>query len=135
MKFLCDENFPVNLVNGINLIEKSNHKSPTFGEIIHTQDLNISDYTDEEIISIAGTHQAIIITADKDFKHHKHYKELYKQHNVGVLQYKALNNQDRYWYKVISFVNNWEKIKKMVSETERPFVFQFDMKNVYPLTF
>lgn len=54
MKFLCDENFPVNLVSGLNIIEKSNHKSPHQGEIIHTQNLNIRNYSDEEIIEIAG---------------------------------------------------------------------------------
>ncbi|HTE00426.1 MAG TPA: DUF5615 family PIN-like protein [Mucilaginibacter sp.] len=128
MKFLCDENFPVNLVSGLSIIEKSNHKSPYQGEIIHTQDLNISNYSDEEIIEIAGKQNAIIITQDKDFKHFKHYKELYKQHNVGVVVYKAYGGKDRYWDKVTAFVNQWEKIKKLVAESPRPFVIQFDIR-------
>jgi hypothetical protein len=128
MKFLCDENFPVNLVTGLSMIEKSNHKSPHQGEILHTRDLNIQNYSDEEIIEIAGHQNAIIITQDKDFKHFKHYKELYKQHNVGVVMYKAYGGKDKYWDKVIAFVNHREKIKKLAEETPRPFVIQFDIK-------
>ena len=135
MKFLCDENFPLNLVLGVNLIEKSNFKSPNFGEIIHTRSIGINNYKDEELIVVAGKEKAIIITSDKDFKHFKHYKNLYKEKNVGVILYKSLNNQDRYWDKVIALVVNWEKIKKLTSEAERPFIFQFDLKGVHPLVF
>lgn len=130
MKFICDENFPVNLINGINLIEKSNHKSPNMGEIIHTKDLGASNYTDEEIIVLAGEHNAIIITEDKDFKHFKHYKALYKEHNVGVLLYKPYRKKNRYWDKVMSIVDDWEDIKNLISETGKPFVIQFDLKSV-----
>lgn len=135
MKFICDENLPHNLVAGINLIEKSNHKSPNQGEITHTKELGISNFKDEEIIVLAGKMNAFIITSDKDFKHFKHYKALYKEHNVGVVLYKAINNQDRYWDKVRAIINNWEKIKKMASEAEKPFVLQFDLKGITPLVF
>jgi len=128
MKFLCDENFPFNLVSGLSTIEKSNHKSLYQGEIVHTQDLGIRNYSDEEIIEIAGKQNAIIITQDKDFKHFKHYKELYKQHNVGVVVYRAYGGKDKYWDKVIAFVTQWEKIKKLAYDTPKPFVIQFDIR-------
>ncbi len=117
-------------LRGLSIIEKSNHKSQYKGEIIHTKDLNIGDYIDEDLIKVAGNQDAIIITQDKDFKHFKHYKELYKQNNVAVVMYRAYNGKDKYWDKVIAFVNQWEKIKKMSAETERPFVIQFDTKGV-----
>lgn len=128
MKFLCDENFPVNLVAGLSTIELSNHHTPRKAEIIHTKQLGISNYSDEEIIEVAGNQKAIIITQDKDFKHFKHYKELYKHHDVGVVLYKAYGGKDRYWDKVTAFVNQWEKIKKLAHETPRPFVIQFDVR-------
>lgn len=100
------------------MIEKSNFKSPNFGEIIHTRSIGINNYKDEELIVVAGKEKAIIITSDKDFKHFKHYKNLYKEKKVGVILYKSLNNQDRYWDKVIALVVNWEKIKKLTSEAD-----------------
>jgi len=85
MFFLFDENVPYKFVQGLALIEESNHKSRIKVKLSHPRLLGNEGYSDEEQIKMAGKHDGIIISFDKDFKHIKSYYPLYNQYNVGIV--------------------------------------------------
>ena len=133
--FLFDQNLPLNLAHGLATLEKSNYKSPNACKIYHTIDLEFSNYTDEALIVEAAKLNAVIITEDKDFKHFKHYKELYLQHNVSAVKYTLSNRKnERYWDRVIAFVTQWEEIKLRIANTESNIIIEFNHKGCSTFT-
>ncbi|MBL7725370.1 MAG: DUF5615 family PIN-like protein [Chitinophagaceae bacterium] len=124
MFFLFDENVPYKFVQGLALIEESNHKSPIKVTISHPRLLGNQGASDEEQIHIAGKHKGVIISFDKDFKHIKSYYPLYKEHKVGVVFLKLAKDESNYWGIVKLVINKWEEIKHRLADHEKPFAYQ-----------
>lgn len=123
MLFIFDENLPLQLCNGLHILEKGNLRSPHQSEVKYAIEvMGKQGAPDEDIIVEVGKLKGILITQDKDFKNKKHYFNLYKQHNVGVLLY-TIPSKDVYWDKVKSFIRNWEDVKEKISTAKRPFAF------------
>lgn len=89
--------------------------------------------TDEEIIEAAGKNEGIIITMDKDFRHMKHYFQLYKAHKTGVIIFRS--SKLSYWDIVKSFINRWEELKESAINETIPFAFQINTKGIQKLDF
>lgn len=136
MLFVFDENLPPTLCAALNLLEQSNFASPIKVKLMTATELMGRDgATDEELIVGLGKVGGILITQDTGFKKQKHRYNLYKQHGVGVVLYQC-PVKDVFWDKVISFVNNWEKIKQHTKNSEIPFGFVIGKSGgVSPLSF
>lgn len=124
MFFLFDENVPYNFVEGLSLIEESNHKSRIKAKLSHPRLLGNEGSSDEEQIKTAGKYDGIIISLDKDFKHVKSYYPLYRQYNVGIVFLKLSKADSNYWGMVKLVINKWEELKIQLIDHERPFAYQ-----------
>lgn len=135
MFFLFDENVPYKFVEGLALIEESNHKSPIKATISHPRVLKNQGASDEDQIKTAGKHNGIIVTFDKDFKHIKSYYPLYKEHKVGVIFLKLTKEDSNYWGIVKLVINKWEELKLLLKDHEKPFAYQVSKKGIQRFEF
>jgi len=134
MVLIFDNQCPPNLAKGLNLLEDGNRKSPIKATVKHIRDITDEDATDEEIIKHVGKHKGIIITLDKDFKYHKHYYQLYKEYNVGVVFYRSTKGFN-YWEIVKYFINSWDIMKSKIKDEIKPFAFEMTKKGITKLSF
>ena len=130
MFFLFDENIPYKLVKGLSLIEEANHKSKINATIVHPRDIGNQGASDEEQIKYAGSHQGVIISFDKDFKHMKSYYPLYKEFNVGTVVLNLSKKEFNYWGIVKAIINRWEDLKATLDKAERPFIFEITSRGI-----
>ena len=130
MLFIFDNNCSPRLSRGLNILEEGNTLSPIQCEVKHIRELIDSNATDIEVIEAAGKYNGIIITYDKDFKELREHAKYYQQYNVGVIFFKSYKKVLRYWDIVLSFVNHWEELKKLVSENNKPFVIEVTLKGI-----
>lgn len=129
MLFLFDENFSPNLAGGLALIESANTRSPVQVEIKHTNDfMGGAGSSDTDIIAAAAGLGAVIFTKDSDFKRIKHYHELYREHQVGVVFFRSTKQRLTYWDEVVNFINRWESLKTALAEARPPMAFQLTLQ-------
>jgi hypothetical protein len=135
MFFLFDENVPYKFVQGLTLIEESNHKSPIRVKLSHPKLIGNEGSSDEQQIEIAGRHDGIILSFDKDFKHIKSYYPLYREYNVGVVFLKLSKEESNYWGIVKLVINRWEEIKRLLKDHEKPFAYQVSRNGIQRFEF
>lgn len=144
MVFIFDENFSYRLADGINALEEGNksHGSPSkvyhikrLGQELEILPSNGKAYSDEEVIEIAGKVGGIIITQDDDFKKIKHYHQLYKEHNVGVIFFKAGKATRGYWNLVTHIITHWNSMKEKIDGQNPPFAFQVSSNGIQAMNF
>ncbi len=135
MVFLFDENCSFRMADGLNALEDGNTRSDIKITVTHPKHCGLSGKSDEEIIEYAGKHQATIFTQDKDFKHIKHYYQLYKTHKVGVIILRSYKGQIQYWDNVQRLIKHWEEIKSLVKTTPKPFVYEIHKTGISQLHF
>lgn len=135
MYFLFDENVPYKFVQGLALIEESNHKSPIKVKLSHPRLLGNEGASDEEQIKIAGKNDGIIISFDKDFKHIKSYYPLYKDFNVGIVFLKLSKDESNYWGIVKLVISRWEELKILLIDHEKPFAYQVSKHGIQRFEF
>lgn len=130
MLFLFDENVPKKFVDGLALLEEANHKTIVKAEVKHTLTFGSKGMTDQEQIELAGKHNGIIVSFDKDFKHMKSYYPLYKQFNIGAVVFRLSKKDTNYWGIVTTIINRWEELKIRVSEIEKPFILEVTSRGI-----
>lgn len=135
MFFLFDENVPYKFVEGLALIEESNHKSAIRAKISHPRFLGTEGESDEEQIKAAGKHDGILVSFDKDFKHIKSYYPLYKKHKVGVIFLKLSKDESNYWGIVKLVINKWEELKRLLKDHQKPFAYQVSKNGIQRFEF
>ena len=135
MFFLFDENVPYKFVQGLALIEESNHRSPIKVKLSHPRLLGNEGASDQDQIKIAGKHDGIIVSFDKDFKHIKSYYPLYKEHNVGIVFLKLSKDESNYWGIVKLVISRWEELKRLLIDHEKPFAYQVSKSGIQRFEF
>lgn len=135
MFFLFDENVPHKFVLGLSLIEESNHSSPIKVKLSHPKIIGNEGASDEDQIKVAGKHDGILISFDKDFKHIKSYYPLYKENNVGVIFLKLAKVESNYWGIVKLVIGRWEELKKLLIDHEKPFAYQVSKNGIQRFEF
>lgn len=135
MFILFDENVPYKLVQGLALIEESSFKSSIKVQISHPKFMNSVGASDEEQIAIAGKHDGIIISFDKDFKHIKSYYPLYKKHKVGIVFLKLSKDESNYGGIVKLIITRWEELKIKLKDHEKPFAYQVSKSGIQRFEF
>ncbi len=135
MLLLFDQNVPLKIAEGLNLLEQANYKSKHQAEITHISLLNKNGIADEDVIKLAGELKATIVTFDADFKHRKHYYKLYEEHNVGIVLFKSSKNIINYWDNVVLIVTKWEDLKDKISKAHKPFALELGKNGTQTLSF
>ena len=135
MVYIFDENYSYRLAQGLSLIEQGNLKSKIPIEITHVKLLGLQGASDEDIIEEAGRRKGVIITMDKDFRHMKHYYNLYKTHGTGGVIFRSSKGVIHYWDIVTSFINKWEKLKEEIKNDSLPFAYQINKQGIQKLSF
>ncbi len=126
MLFIFDENYSHYLADGLNLLEGGNDRSPIRAGATHILTLTkgVTGIPDEEVIEIVGKHKGILFTKDKDFKQIKHYYQLYKQHNIGVVFFESSRKPLLYWDYIKIFIEKWEDLKILIDKETAPFAIK-----------
>lgn len=135
MLLLFDQNVPKKIAEGLKLLEQANYKSKHKADVTHISLLNKDGISDEDVITSAGKLKATIVTFDADFKHKKHYYQLYKEHNVGILLFKSSKNIINYWDNVVLIVSKWEELKERISKSNTPFALELNKAGIHQLSF
>jgi predicted nuclease of predicted toxin-antitoxin system len=128
--FIFDNQGSPRLATGLRILEEGNDRSPLQCEVRHIREYMPGDSEDEVVYKFAGQKDAIVITYDRDFKEISQKARLYKKNKVGVLYFRSTKNSLRYWDLVVSFITQWEELKKLVSETAKPFVFEISLRGI-----
>ena len=127
MKIFIDENLPPKLAEGLNLLESPNDDG--------IEVLSISHYfgrgaKDEEWIPELGKLKAIVITQDHNIHRKQSQKELYRNHKVGLIVFKAPGKTGyTYWEMVENIIKHWKLIKREAVKLTPPYAFQITPKS------
>lgn len=135
MVLLFDQNVPVKIAEGLQLLEQANYKSKYKTEVTHISILGKNGISDEDVIQLAGDLKATIITFDADFKHKKHYYKLYMEYNVGIVLFKSSKNVINYWDNVVLIISKWEELKEKISKVKKPFALELGKTGIQTLSF
>ncbi len=128
MVLVFDEMYSPDLALGLSILERAKERSPYKVEVKHIEELaGKKGSLDEEVIEIAGKNDGVILTKDNDFRTLKHYYPLYKKHNTGVIFFHSTSKKFVFWDMVVSFINNWERIKEISCNEKPPFIYKIGL--------
>lgn len=95
-----DENFPYQLAQALNILDKNND--------IYSTSEKYKGFKDNDLIPKLGKENAVLITRDKKMRKLNAEKELLRNNNMIVMFYDGSHND--YWSIVKLFVKVWDKI-------------------------
>jgi hypothetical protein len=126
MIFVFDENYPIEFVHGLAILEKANKRTPIKVEILFSPEVEGCGYNadDDVIVKEFSKKEAVIITHDQDFRRVKHLKPLLIEHQVGYIIFRVPKGIYHYWDIVKAFINKWEELKQKISTANHPFAFE-----------
>jgi hypothetical protein len=137
MKVYIDENFPVKLAHGLQVLQEplnKGEKSPI--EVLSIKEVFGEGVADEDWIPLAGAEHAVVITQDYNIQRTRHQAALFREHGLGIFFYRPPSNKGfSYWEMVLQIVTRWEEIKKLSYKTQAPFAFRCSVrsKNFEPM--
>jgi predicted nuclease of predicted toxin-antitoxin system len=125
MDFLFDENMPMRLAKGLQILDADNSlgKAPS-NKIYHVQDFFAPGEPDTEVVKLAKKLKAIIVSQDSDYKKINATSALVKKLKVGYVLFKLpKKNGSTYDEIVTAFVAAWPELKKSLEDKKPPFIF------------
>src|SRR5258706_3026439 len=128
--FILDNQCSPRMASGLRILEEGNERSPYQSEVRHIRELMPANSDDQVVYEFAGQKDAIVITYDRDFKEISQRAKLYKENRVGVIYFRSSKKVLRYWDIVVSFITHWEDLKKLVTETEKPFIIEVTLQGL-----
>lgn len=131
MKIYIDENFPVKLAHGLNVLQEPLNKAEKFPiEVLSIKEVFGEGAQDEDWIPKLGAEHAIVITQDYNIQRTRHQATLFREHGLGIFFYRPPSNTGfKYWEMVLQIITRWEEIKKLSHKTEAPFAFRCSMRS------
>jgi hypothetical protein len=122
MKFFIDENMPVQLAEGLAILEKPNNDGI---EVFSIQKEYGRGIQDEDWIPQVGQINGIVITQDYNIQRTQNQFELLKQYKIGIFYLRPPGKTGyKYWEMVEKIIGNWRNIKEMARVTKSPFAFR-----------
>jgi predicted nuclease of predicted toxin-antitoxin system len=133
MYFLFDENMPIRLAKGLQILDVDNsYNKPPTHKIDHITE-HKSGIEDESVVRIAKKLNAIIVSEDDDYKTITATYELVIKLRVGYVLFKPPKKSGcTYEEKVQAFVKAWPKLKEVLKSEKPPFMYIID-KNGDPI--
>ncbi|HEX2627913.1 MAG TPA: hypothetical protein VHM26_02850 [Chitinophagaceae bacterium] len=122
MKFFIDENMPVQLAEGLAMLEKPNNDGV---EIFSIQKEYGRGIQDEDWIPQVGQINGIVITQDYNIQRTQNQFALLKQYKIGIFYLRPPGKTGyKYWEMVEKIITHWKAIKEIVRQTKSPFAFR-----------
>lgn len=113
MKFIFDENLPLDFAKGIN----------NFGEDVeHVLDHFPPGTTDVEILEFIGKNEYFLVTKDKRIRYNQGEIQALRKYKVGA--FFLVGKTMRRWDIVKQIINSWENIKGIAERENRPFIYK-----------
>ncbi|MDR6807606.1 hypothetical protein J2Y45_004806 [Dyadobacter sp. BE34] len=120
-KIYIDENLPLNIAEGLNILEAPNRDG---FEVLSIKKVFGSGTADEDWLAKIGRENAVVITQDFNIHRNHYQRALYQQHNVGVFFISPPSKTGyQYWEMVEQIIKRWRDIKKHC-KSQRPFAFR-----------
>jgi predicted nuclease of predicted toxin-antitoxin system len=125
MNFLFDENMPIRLVKGLQILDEDNEfgKDPK-NNFIHSTELKGEGAEDPDIVREAKKLKAIIVSEDDDYKNISVTYELVIKLRVGFVFFKPPKKTGcTYDDRIAAFILAWPELKKAIANEKPPFMF------------
>jgi hypothetical protein len=119
MKFYFDENITPNIAKALAILQ-----NPRIDEKIKVfiiRDEFGKGTPDEEWIPKVANEGGIVITQDLNIHRVRQQRELYKQHDLGVVFFKPPKKGYKYWDLVEFYIRRWKVVKDEVKKLKKPF--------------
>lgn len=129
MNFLFDENMPVRLAKGLEILDADNE----FGKTPVNNFYHITDFkeglSDQAVVKLAKKYKAIIVSQDDDYKNINATSELVKKSQIGYVLFKQPKKSGSSYDEIVSaLVSAWPKSKKEISGRKPPFMAIIERK-------
>ncbi len=122
-----DENMPVVLANGFDILIKGLYKDVEVRSIKQTFGAGTPD---EKWIPIVGQEGAVVITQDLNIGRKRAQIALFKAHQLGIVFLVPPGKGGySYWAMVEQIVAHWPEIYKKSLVTSRPFAFDINPRS------
>lgn len=128
MHFLFDENMPIRLAKGLEILDADNQygKSPVH-KISHMKEYYKPGATDPDIVRLAKRLNAIVVSEDDDYKNISSLCDLIKRLRVGYVLFKFPRKSGCTYDDIVaSFITAWPNLKKALIGETPPFMFIID---------
>jgi len=128
-----DENFAPQLAKSLDLLQNHlNLKEKYQYKVMSIQEKYGRGVQDEDWIPKAGKEKAIVITQDLRIQTTRHQRDLYQTFGLGVFFIKAPSKKGfSFWDMTTQLIKRWPEIKKLSSNTKRPFAFRCTSKQAH----
>lgn len=128
MKIFIDENMPVQLAEGLAILEKPNNEGV---EVYSIQKEYGRGSQDEEWIPRVGHVNGIVITQDFKMQRIKTQYDLLKKYGLGIFYLTPPGKRGyTYWQMVEKIVQHWQEIKDKSARNKPPFAFRITARKI-----
>jgi predicted nuclease of predicted toxin-antitoxin system len=113
MHFLFDENMPLRLAKGLEILDADNETNrPLVHKISHMTEHYKPGADDPDIVRLAKRIKAIVVSEDDDYKNISATYELVIRLKIGYVLFKLPKKVgSTYDDKVLAFIKAWPKLK------------------------
>ncbi len=128
MHFLFDENMPLRLAKGLEILDAENEfgKQPNL-MISHMTEHTHPGASDMDIVRLAKRLDAIVVSGDDDYKNITSTCELVKKLKVGFVLFKLPKKTGcTYDEIVLAFIKAWPQVKQKLKSEKPPYMFIID---------
>jgi predicted nuclease of predicted toxin-antitoxin system len=125
MHFLFDENMPLRLAKGLEILDADNEfGKPPVHKISHIYDHYDPGANDPDVVKLARKLKAVVVSEDDDYKNITVTCQLVKKLRVGYVWFKLPKKTgSNYDEQVLAFIKAWPELKKQLKNKKPPYMF------------
>jgi len=121
MKFYFDENISPQIVKALSVLQEPLKEEI---EVFSIADAFGKAAADEEWLPEVAKQNGIVITQDINIHRTRHQRELYRNHNIGVIFFRPPKGKGvKYWEMVSKILDAWPEIKRTCERANKPFAY------------
>lgn len=119
MTFYFDENIAPRIARALAILTEP------MGLVIRSNvDVFGKGVADEDWIPMVGRDSGIVVTQDLNIQRTRHQRQLYKDHEVGVVFFKPPKKKGySYWEMLTHILTAWPDIIDVITHAERPYAY------------
>lgn len=121
MKFYFDENITPQIVRALEILQEPLREEIEVYGIAEEFGRGVAD---EEWIPKVAAQEGIVVTQDINIHRTRHQRELYRNHNLGVIFFRPPKGRGiKYWEMISKLLNSWPDIKSTCEKANKPFAY------------
>jgi predicted nuclease of predicted toxin-antitoxin system len=125
MHFLFDENMPIQLARGVQLLDKENELGkPPVTIVDHICDHIKKGSPDTDVVRLAKKLGAVVVSQDDDYKTIQATHQLVKKLKIGYVLFKSPKKLGSTYDEIVqAFIGAWPALKEKLRDEKPPFMF------------